>query len=178
MHALTLDFQDSRNHASLASFLLLISALAITVFLTYLCITQFDNIGTLQAQLVSLEQHTHGRTQTAPLSAAQAQRQHAEIKEANTVVTQLALPWSALFNDIGNAQQKKIALLSIIPDASKQSIKLTGEAKNLTAVLTYIRQLQKSKSLRAVYLQSHQIELRSAEKPVYFSILATWVQAP
>lgn len=176
MHVLTLDFQNTRLRPGWKARILLLVGLVTGACLTYAGYLQFNERNMLQSQQAQLEQKTHHVKRVVALSPEQRLKQQNEIKSANAVISTLSLPWTELFNDIGDSQQNQVALLSIVPDAAKQSIKLTGEARNLSAILTYIRNLQKAKSLRAVYLQSHKVELRSAEKPVHFSVLAKWVE--
>jgi Tfp pilus assembly protein PilN len=112
------------------------------------------------------------------LNALSGEQLRNEIKQANEVLTRLALPWEALFRDLDAAQQDRVALLSIVPDPQQRTVKVSGEAKNFTALLDYVRMLQTNRSLTGVYLQSHRIEEQMAEKPVYFSVVAGWAVAP
>lgn len=129
----------------------------------------------LGSQRVLLARQTADSVRRPPLSPTDAHQLRAEMGVANAVLAQLSLPWDRLFKDIGVSQQDRIALLSIVPDAPKRSIKITGEARDLTAVLAYIRLLQKTRSLSSVYLTTHHVELRAVEKPVRFTITASWV---
>lgn len=178
MHTLTLDFQNNRRKAGWPNLLLLISGLIAMVFVVMQFAAVFGKMNTLEEKRAFLERKAHHTSHVAPLSPAEAQQLRAEIKDANTVLSQLSLPWDRLFNDIGASQQSQIALLSIVPDASKRTIKISGEGKDLSAILAYIRQLQAEKSLKFVYLQNHQVETRSAQRPVHFTILAMWMQTP
>lgn len=101
-----------------------------------------------------------------------------EIKHANEVLQQLGLPWGKLFQAIESSSGKQAALLSMEPDAQKDVVKLTGEAKNLEDVLDYIRRLSAQEVFSSVYLQSHQVQQQDQEKPVRFALLATWKMAP
>ena len=107
-----------------------------------------------------------------------AQQLRAEIKQANEVLAQLAMPWETLFKDVESSQRDHVALLSIEPDSEKRVIKIIGEAKDTDAMLGYIRLLQKKESLTDVYLQSHRVEQQTAEKPIRFALIASWVVKP
>lgn len=108
-----------------------------------------------------------GTTDTAP-----------EIKHANEVLQQLSLPWGELFQAIESSSGKQVALLAMEPDAEKHVVKISGEAKNIAAVLDYIKMLAAQDVFSSVYLQSHQIQLQDPEKPVRFALLAAWKVTP
>lgn len=178
MHALLLEFQDTRRRPGWFNLLLLAGGLSAIAYLIFHFIDVNASIDRFEFRQAKIEHQLHHTTDISHLSAADAQKQRAEIKDAHAVLMQLSLPWSDLFRDIGAAQQNSVALLSIVPDAPKRTITITGEAKDFSALLGYIRVLQKSKSMKSVYLQNHKIELRSAERPVHFTILAEWVFTP
>jgi len=91
-----------------------------------------------------------------------------EIKHANEVLQQLTLPWGKLFQAMESSSGKQVALLAMEPDAEKQVVKISGEAKDIAAVLDYIRRLAAQQVFSSVYLQSHQIQQQDPEKPVRF----------
>jgi len=177
MHALLLDFQDTRHRISWLSWLLLFSGVAVATYLVIQIVNLRDTLDNLETKRTFIAGQIHQTAQTK-LSPADRQKLQAEIKDAEAVMSQLTLPWESLLKDIGASQQQQVALLSIVPNAAKRTIKISGEARDFDDVLAYIRALQKANSLRTVYLQNHHIETRSAQRPVRFSLLATWVVNP
>lgn len=101
-----------------------------------------------------------------------------EIKHANEVLQQLSQPWGELFQAIESASVKQVVLLALEPDAEKHVVKISGEAKNIVAVLEYVKKLSEQKVFSSVYLQSHQIQQQDAEKPVRFTLNASWSVSP
>jgi Tfp pilus assembly protein PilN len=101
-----------------------------------------------------------------------------EVKRANEVLRQLTLPWDALFKAVESAAGKEIALLALDPNTEKHVVKISGEARDLAALLNYITQLEKQDVFGPVYLQSHQIQQQNPDKPVRFSLLAAWREKP
>lgn len=97
-----------------------------------------------------------------------------EVKHANEVLRQLSMPWDGLFYTVESAGDKDVALLALEPDTEKRLLKISGEAKNIAAMLRYIRQLENRDLLGTVYLQSHHVQLQYPEKPVRFTLLAVW----
>jgi Tfp pilus assembly protein PilN len=118
--------------------------------------------------------HKHNASETTQPTPEQLK----EVKLANEVLEQLALPWGALFKTLESSNTDKVALLSIQPNLGKHSIKMSGEAKDFTALLDYIKQLEKSKSITGVALQTHEINVQTAEKPVSFTLSANWRPQP
>ena len=101
-----------------------------------------------------------------------------EIKHANEVLQRLTLPWGKLFDAIESSSDRQVALLGMEPDAEKRLVKISGEAKDIQAVLDYIRRLSAQQVFNSVYLQSHQIQQQDPEKPVRFVLLAAWMVSP
>ena len=97
-----------------------------------------------------------------------------EIKHANDVLNQITLPWDKLFQAVEWSSGKDVALLTIEPDAEKHVVKISGEAKNIEAVLNYVRHLSDQEIFNSVYLQSHQVQEQNPERPVRFALIATW----
>lgn len=118
------------------------------------------------------------RSQAKPTRPGDIEAQQQEIRHANEILQQLALPWGALFQVVESANDKEIALLAIQPDAGKRVLRLAGEAKNFDALLAYIARLEQSPMLGQVYLTSHEVRLQVAEQPVYFALIANWAVRP
>lgn len=94
--------------------------------------------------------------------------------QIQTTVTALTIPWNALLSAIEKSDTQDIALLSLDPSSKKQQVILTGEAKNLQSVLTYIQKLEAQPMLEKVYLQKHSVDEVNISKPVKFTVLAQW----
>jgi Tfp pilus assembly protein PilN len=119
-------------------------------------------------------QSSHRARALRPLTEQEARAQALEVRQANQVVRQLSLPWNALFSAVESAGGKNIALLSMEPDMQKGTVKISGEAKDINALLGYVKQLSAREMFSSVFLQNHQIQQADPEKPLRFSLLATW----
>ena len=90
---------------------------------------------------------------------------------------QLTTPWSLLLSDLEAATTesgKDIALLEVIPDKNKRSLRVAGEARSLTHVLDYVSRLQSAESLMYPLLENHEIQESNRERPVRFVVAANW----
>jgi len=178
MQELSLDYQQRFRRPDRTDKNLLLAAIALTALIGIAYAFISYRIEVLDASKRDYQQQARRGATSNRLAALSDSQLRNEIRQANAVLNQLALPWETLFHDLDAAQQDRVALLSITPDPQQHVIKMTGEARNFAALLDYLRQLQSSRSLASVYLQSHRIEEQMAEKPVHFSVIATWAIRP
>lgn len=97
-----------------------------------------------------------------------------ELKRAREIVGQLALPWDPLFRALETATPSSVALLAIEPNPQKRSVRLSGEGKDIYAVLAYVQQLEQQPVLHDVYLLDHGTTEADAQRPARFVIEAGW----
>jgi hypothetical protein len=97
------------------------------------------------------------------------------LKQANETAHLLNVPWHALFSAIEAIPMQDVALLSIKPSLKKQQLLLTGQAKDMQALLHYVAQVEKLPMLQATHLQKHIVETDQPFKPVSFTIMAKWL---
>lgn len=174
MRALTLDFIRSPRRMPWVGMLLLIAG-ALTVGQ----VANQERALAGQIELADARLATLAKgSQAKSAHPVDAEAQQQEIRHANEILQQLALPWSALFNVVETSNEKEIALLAIQPDAGKRVLRLAGEAKNFDALLAYIARLEQSPMLGQVYLSSHELRLQDAQKPVRFALVAKWTVQP
>ena len=132
---------------------------------------------------VLLERYRNIRLEIAQLEAAEAmlpaerkpvarKNVDAELKTAEAVLRQLALPWAAMVRAVEGAARPDIALLQVQPDASQGQLRLTAEAPNEKAMLEYMARLAAAPVLSGVYIASHQVMLEEPRRPIQFTVLA------
>jgi hypothetical protein len=96
-----------------------------------------------------------------------------EIRDANTVIERMNVPWDSLFRELEGAADESVALLAIQPDPASRQVRIAGEARKLDAVLNYVERLEARDSLSNVFLLGH--ETRDAPpRPVAFTLTAQW----
>ncbi len=101
-----------------------------------------------------------------------------EVSNANDVLRKLSVPWENLFQAVEASGGNKVTLLAMEPDIEKRQVKIIGETRNFKALMNYITQLEEQDMFGSVYLQSHHVRQQEPEKPVHFSLLATWRDKP
>lgn len=82
--------------------------------------------------------------------------------------------WATLLNAIESVQTKKVALLVLEPDATNGKLRVTAEAKDVAAMLDYLKRLQQQPGLRDVVLLSQQVNEDDKQQPVRFIVGAQW----
>jgi len=178
MPTLMLDFQDNRRRAGPVDIGLLVVSLILATASLIAAAYLFSTIRALETQQALRHRVTTVANTGADGSAIDARHLRSELTQANSVVGLLSLPWDALFSDIEASQNAQVALLAVAPDPDKRTLMITAEAKDFNAMLSYMRVLQTRPSIKEVYLKSHTIDLKSAERPVRFVLSASWVLQP
>lgn len=111
----------------------------------------------------------------APLASAPDRAQRAALAEMQRLSERLRLPWDQLFARLEGIEHDDVALLALAPDARKQQLRITAEARDLAAMLAFHRYLESSGELRDVALIDHEIVDEQPERPVRFNLTATWM---
>lgn len=130
-----------------------------------------------------LERYLDARSATEDIAAARAllpgerratrqRRSGDQMKHAQAVVGQLALPWAAMIRSVEKADSPDVALLQMEPDPRERRLRLMAEAKSEQAMIEYVRRLGLSSNLADVHLANHQILLEDPKRPYQFTALA------
>lgn len=99
---------------------------------------------------------------------------NAQTQVLTSLASQLNMPWNDLLVALENLPSQDIALVSIEPNGHKKQLQLTGEARNLPAMLAYVAALETMPMLAHVILQKHQINEAHPYQSVEFMITANW----
>ena len=113
-----------------------------------------------------------------PLTEIPRERLEGEVKSAESVVRQLALPWASLIQAIEQSATREVAILQLQPDAETRTVKLTAEARSRAAMFDYLRRLGAAPGLADVYVVSHQVQRDDPQHPIQFSLQASLRSAP
>jgi Tfp pilus assembly protein PilN len=180
MRALRLDYQRNSKPLPWLGLLLLATALLALVLLGgyYQDLKQRNALWEAKVDRIA-HLSSRGARAARPLNEQAARAQILEVQQANQVLRQLSLPWNALFNAVEASAGNDVALLALEPDAQKGTVRISGEAKRLDAVLGFVKHLGTHGVFTRVFLQNHQVQEQDPQRPVRFTLQAVWkVAAP
>jgi Tfp pilus assembly protein PilN len=171
-HQLSLDYVA--NHQSLRSRL---TGLGVMVFLIGVALTLY----LFQQYQMKLAEYTQENTalqqvqlsKRADVKSAPAVSD-ADLKQVQAIIKDLNIPWDDLLSGLEQLEPQDIALLNLEPSVKEQRLILEGQAKNMQAVLNYIKALESLTMLSHVYLQNHSLDDVAPSSPVNFTIVAHW----
>lgn len=166
-------FERGRSTRAIAITLALAGALAAAVVL-YEYFDAVQRVSALQvkvSELRRMSQRVPGVIDAATRDPAELRQ---EIRLANGVLQQIALPWDGLFRELERSRDSSVALLSIHPDLQSRMVRIGGEARNLRAVVDYARRLDAAGALHDVHIVSHEVKVDDPRRPVTFSLVAGW----
>lgn len=174
MPALCLDYQCVVRPRPWLGLLLLGLALAALAYLVGYYRDLDRRLATWEVRVAAMAPTPDRHRPTGPIAAAEAKAKRVEVEQANTVLRRLALPWEAMFRAVEASGNGRVALLSLEPDPAKGEVRISGEAKDLAAMLAYVKQLGSRQEFQRVLLQSHRVDAEAKERPVVFFLLAKW----
>lgn len=97
-----------------------------------------------------------------------------QVTAINQAVDALNLPWDALFDTLEAPRYQNVALLALLPDREQGTLKILAEAKTPAEMIGYLRNLQKEPCFSDVILVHHEINDQDPNKPIRFTVEATW----
>jgi Tfp pilus assembly protein PilN len=109
-----------------------------------------------------------------PAAVPQTAIPAAQANAVNAAVLQMNLPWRDLQDAVAAATPPNIALLALEPDARKQILKITAEAKNSDEMVGYIELLKQQEFFRSAALARHEIGEQDPNHPIRFQVEAQW----
>lgn len=171
MNRVELDFAGHRRNGRWLGIVLLVVAGASTAKLLQMYSAATGEAEILDARIAQMERRSGSVTQGEALPEATLR----EIRHANEVIGQITLPWERLFKAVEAAAGNKVALLGITPDSRGGTVEVSGECADLATVFDYVARLGKQPSLVNVYLVNHQVNAQDPQRPVRFTVSASWL---
>ncbi len=171
--ALSLDFHAQARSRWLGATLL---GLAILVTLATL---EFKSNSDAQLQQVQDDLRRLDRAAHPDATRARASdpaRDRALVR-ANKVLDTLTLPWEDLFSMFEGAGSNGLGLLGIVPDPGSHTVRISGEAKSLDEVISYVARLSNQPLLNQVHLSSYSTVTRDGVPAIEFLITAQWTNS-
>ena len=147
------------------------------VLLQYRQITEEVNYWSNRVERLEKQQQqkTAPRTRSTPRVREFSQEIRKEIVQANAILDQINLPWEALFDSIEHAATEEIALLSLQPNVSNRTLRISGEAKDMSELLDFVEALERELIFENVHLLNYKIKQDNPHKPIVFLLTAVWI---
>jgi hypothetical protein len=117
-----------------------------------------------------------GRTPALARNAPQPSSE--EIAAARETYQRLTIPWENLFRALESTATDSIALVGIEPDPKSGTVLISGQGADYLAAVSYMRNLEQSGALKSAHLVKHELRSGRNDRPVAFSISASWTQLP
>ncbi|HEX7952888.1 MAG TPA: hypothetical protein VF523_07450 [Burkholderiales bacterium] len=173
--AIELDFLQPERGPSGAGVVLLVAGVAAVFMVLSLHGQLQDEAGRLETQVEKLEHRSrHLEAAGAPLDEV-AQR---EIRRANDVIDELALPWENLFRSIEDVASDRVVVRGLAPDAKAGTVRISAETADAGSMVDYVNRLGKQSGLSGVYLLQHRREQQGGPRPIRFLVTASWIKRP
>ena len=161
-------------HAPRGTWSLVIAALALAGPLASVG-AQYRGLQRAQAQRAAQTAQAQARAVArAPVAAPARVVPPAQAGAVNAAAQQLNLPWRGLYDAVQAATPATIALLALEPDAKKNSVRITAEAKGSDDMIAYVEQLERIEWFSTVLLARHEINEQDKNRPIRFQIDAQW----
>lgn len=167
---LELDFVAAPRRARLAGLVVLAIALVTTGFLAFRYQSAQERLQRLEASDSLL------RASPAP-RVVPRERLDEQVKGAQAVVRQLALPWAELIDSLERSATREVSVLHVQPDAQQRLMRVTAEARGEAQMLEYLRRVSAARSFSEVHLLSHQVREDDPARPIQFSLQASFRSA-
>lgn len=175
MALVSLDYQRSIKPFPVEGAILLLLAVAALVLTGGYYYRLSMNVAELETSKYRFERAASQRVSGHQREARDVMQ---EVTHANEVLRYLSLPWGNMFQAVESSGNRDVTLLEMEPDIEKHTVRISCEARNISAMLDYIKRLGQRHEFGRVYLQSHRIQAQEPEKPVQFSLFAEWRVAP
>ena len=174
MRSLRLKFPDGGGEARQAGYAVMVLGMIVLAGVLYQFDAAMNEVAYWDLRIASMDRRIQRKTAPQASSAHERPEMKREVKKANAVMSELDLPWGALFDSIEYASSHDVALLSIQPDPSSRKMRIGGEAKNIPARLDFVGALAREPALKDAHLLKYEIKRDDPHRPVTFFVSASW----
>lgn len=177
MRALRLRFPDRGQDIAAAGHAVLLLGIFSLVAVLYQFRSAMDEVAYWDLRVAAMDRRTERKGEAIVLSGRESPHAKKEIQKANAILSEIDLPWEALFDSLEYAAGHDVALLSFQPDAAGRKVLIGGEAKNLPALLDFVGALEREPALKGAHLIKYEIKRDDPQRPLIFSITSSWIEA-
>ncbi len=78
-------------------------------------------------------------------------------------------------SSIEHAATDEIALLSLQPNVSSRTLRISGEARNMSELLDFVEALERESVFENVHLINYRIKQDNPHRPIVFLLTAVWI---
>ena len=183
MRRLGLRFPDNGGGAARAGYVVMTLGIMVLAGVLYEFNLAINEVAYWDTRMASVERRVQRATapQGSPSSPSSrsspsyvSSDTKQEVKKANAVVSELDLPWQALFDSVEYAANHDVALLSFQPDPAGRVMRIGAEAKNIAAMLDFVGALEREPALKDAHLLKYEIKRDDPHTPVIFLLTASW----
>lgn len=180
MRSLRLKFpgtgQDARATGYITGYTLLLLGIIVLISVLYQLKAAMDEAAYWDSRITGIERMMQRKVAPRISSAHGNQEIKQEVTRANVVLSQIDLPWEALFDSMEYASSHDVALLSFQPDAASHTLRIGGEAKNMSALLDFVGTLEREPVLEDAHLLKYEIKQDDPQQPIIFALVASWIE--
>jgi Tfp pilus assembly protein PilN len=177
MKYMSLEYAGPKSRRStVGGIVILFASLALAAYLAHGYTGLAGSLERLQARQDRIKHRQATATPTNQSTAPIPPALRSEVEESNRVTRQLGLPWNDLFSAIESTPREHVDILSIQPDAEQASVTISAEAKEASDIAPFVYALGESDVLKEAHLVSHQVKTQDPQKPISFTITATWIE--
>ncbi len=183
MRRLILQFPDNgQQDRRIELAILLVSILVlISVFYQFRQVSEEVNYWNIRVERLEQQQKpkvTH-RTRASSRNRGReiGQEIRKEIVKANAILGQINLPWEALFNSVEQAINEDVALLTLQPNIGSQSLRIGGEARNMSVLLDFVEAIEREAIFKNAHLLNYKIKQDNPHRPINFLLTASWIES-
>jgi hypothetical protein len=177
MHALKLKFPDGRHDASSAGYAILMLGIISLIATLYQFKLAVDDAAYWDLRVAAMDRRGVRRDVPTVSQGQQGRHSKKEVQKANTILSEIDLPWEALLDSLEYASGHDVALLSFHPDPEARTVLIGGEARNLPSLLDFVSALEREPALRDAYLVKYEVKRDDPQRPLVFSITSSWIEA-
>ena len=174
MRSPKLKFPGGGGEARNAGYAVMVLGIIVLAGVLYQFYAAMNEIAYWDLRIASMDRRIQRKTAPQVSAVYEKPEMKREVRKANAVMSELDLPWGALFDSIEYAASHDVALLSIQPDASSRKMRIGGEAKNISAMLDFVGALEREPALKDAHLLKYEIKRDDPHRPVTFLVSASW----
>lgn len=174
MRSLRLRFSNRESDARGTGHALMVIGTIVFAAVLYQFNAAMNEVAYWDLRIASMDRRVQRKTEPGIFAMHDTPEKKKEVNKANRVLSEIDLPWQALFDSLEHASNDEVALLSFQPDPSARAIHVGGEAKNIPAVLDFVSALEHEPALKDAHLIKYEIKRDDPQRPVIFSLAASW----